>query len=137
MSLFWQKSSPSKLNILVRVPMTPSTVTRKSFSGPSPAASRQTTEEAEAQDVLGQLVKPTRFDGVTSREPKLIPDTVTLYPAVATPLSSAVKLTEGAAQIEFHLKPGTQGKPARQAICGCMSLRRVSAPKNSRETPIH
>ena len=137
MSLFWRKSSPSKLNVLVRVPMTPSTVTRKSFSGPSPAASRQTTEEAEAHDVLGQLVKPTRFDGVTSREPKLIPDTVTLYPAVATPLSSAVKLTEGAAQIEFHLKPGTEGKPARQAICGCMSLRRVSAPKNSRETPIH
>jgi hypothetical protein len=98
MSLFWQKSSPSKLNILVRVPMTPSTVTRKSFSGPSPAASRQTTEEAEAHDAVTQPVKPTRIDGVTSREPKLIPDTVKLYPAVAAALSSAAKLTEGAAQ---------------------------------------
>ena len=122
MSLFWQKSSPSKLNILVRVPMTPSTVTRKSFSGPSPAASRQTTEEAEAHDVLGQLVKPTRFDGVTSSAPKLIPDTVKLYPAVATPLSSAMKLTEGAAQMEFHMKPGTQGKPARKDIRSWMRL---------------
>ena len=100
--------------------MIPSTVTCKSFSGPSPAASRHTTEEAEAHDVLEQLVKPTRFDAVTSRKPKLIPDTVTLYPAVATPLSSAVKLTEGAAQIELHMKPGTQAKPGIQDICSWM-----------------
>ena len=78
--------------------MMSSTVTRKSFSGPSPAGSMQTTEESEAHDAVVQLVKPTRFDGVASSEPKPIPDTVTLYPAVVTPLSSATKLTEGAAQ---------------------------------------
>ena len=77
--------------------MIPSTVTCKSFSGPSPAASRQTTEEAEAHDVLEQLVKPTRFDGVTSSDPKLIPDTVALCPAEVAALSSETKLTEGAA----------------------------------------
>ena len=101
---FRQESSPSKLNILVCVPMMPSTVTRKSFRGPSPAASRQTTEEAEAHDALAQLVEPTRFDGVTSSEPKLNPDTVRLYLAVDTPLSSVVKLTEGAARFRIHIK---------------------------------
>ena len=56
-----------------------------------------TTEEADDHDAVTQLVKLTRLDGVTSRDPKLIPDTVTLHPAVATPFSSATKLTEGAA----------------------------------------
>jgi len=57
-----------------------------------------TTEEADAHDAVKQLVKLTRLEGVASSDPKLIPDTVTLHPAVATALSSAMKLTEGAAQ---------------------------------------
>ena len=72
------ESPPSKLNTAERVPTVPSTVTRTSRRGPPPAASRQTTVEAEAHDALAQLVEPTRLDGVASREPKLIPDTVTL-----------------------------------------------------------
>ena len=57
-----------------------------------------TTEEADAHDAVKQLVKLTRLEGVASSDPKLIPDTVTLHPAVATALSSAMKLTEGATQ---------------------------------------
>jgi len=75
-----------------------------------------TTEEADAHDTVKQLVKLTRLEGVTSSDPKLIPDTVTLHPAVATALSSAMKLTEGAAQrdhfvdseIEYIKKPKRQ-----------------------------
>ena len=62
-----------------------------------------TTEEDEAHDAVKQLVKLTRLEGVTSSDPKLVPDTVTLHPAVATALSSAMKLTEGAAQREHFV----------------------------------
>ena len=75
----------------------PSTDTAKSFCGPSPAANRNTADEEDAHAVVAQVVTPNRIDGVTSSDPKLIPDTVTLYPADAAALISEMKLAEGAA----------------------------------------
>lgn len=75
----------------------PSTVTAKSFCGPSPDASTHTTVEEDAHAVVAQLVNLSRIDGVTSSDPKLIPDTVALCPAEVAALSSEMKLTEGAA----------------------------------------
>jgi hypothetical protein len=76
----------------------PSTVTAKSFCGPSPDASTHTTVEEDAHAVVAQLVNLSRIDGVTSSDPKLIPDTLALCPAEVAALSSKMKLTEGAAR---------------------------------------
>ena len=78
----------------------PSTVTAKPFCGPSPDASTHTTVDEDAHAVVAQLVNPSRIDGVTSSDPKLIPDTVALCPAEVAALSSEMKLTEGAAHDE-------------------------------------
>ena len=75
----------------------PSTVTAKPFCGPSPAVSTHTTVEEDTHAVVAQLVNPSRIDGVTSNDPKLIPDTVALCPAEVAALSSETKLTKGAA----------------------------------------
>ena len=77
----------------------PSVVIAMSLQGPSPGASRHTTDDTDAHVAVKQLVGDTRADGVVSSEPKLTPDTVTLYPAVATALNSATKLTDGAGNI--------------------------------------
>jgi len=82
----------------------PSTVTAKSFCGPSPNASTHTTVEEDAHAVVAQLVNLSRIDGVTSSDPKLMPDTVALCPAEVAALSSEMKLTEGAAH-EKRQKP--------------------------------
>ena len=73
---------PSKLNKPSPVPVTLCTVQPARMEGLEPAATRQRTEVDDPHAAVLQLVSPMSTEGVVSREPKLIPDTVRLCPAV-------------------------------------------------------
>ena len=82
----------------MRVPTTAATVIAASFSAPSPGVVKQTADVDDAHAAVRQFDRPRRVVGVVSSDPKSIPDTVTLYPAVVAALLSPTKLTTGAAR---------------------------------------